>query len=126
MLQNLDMKTIEEIIKLSAIRNKAGGSARILNIPSSEADERFNRLLRDGFPEYVALLNKIEALSKSALAELIALMWLGKDAGLLDQTECLLEKAESKVEGEYAASYIAGKKTLEKYLNKGLNLLGCI
>jgi hypothetical protein len=66
-------------------------------------------------PEEEGLENFINALSDDEKAELMALMWLGRDGG---QWEDLLNHAKNEIDD--VAIYMAKKAPLATYLKKGL------
>ncbi len=67
------------------------------------------------WPEYEKLEKFIHALNDDEKAELMALMWLGRDGG---EWGILLNHARDEIDD--AAEYIAEKAPLATYLNKGI------
>jgi len=108
---------------------------RIINLaialypPKEEADPElfpFDKLDELSFLEWSeerkALFNYIDGLSISALLELTALFWLGRDGDSSREWDGLIKHAKI-THDEHSAAYLAGKTNLAKCLRKGLRIM---
>lgn len=111
-MNHLNKKTINAVIKL----------ANRCYPPYDEKSKWFNpfdeKEIKKAFKprsEEEKLENFIDELNENEKAELMALMWLGRDGG---QWEDLLSHAKNEIYD--AARYMAEKAPLAMYLKKGL------
>jgi len=74
-------------------------------------------------PEEKKLYTKVKSLSSSSLAELCALMWLGREAGggQVSDWQKLVVSAKSQ-KGDEGILYITSKSPLARYLENGLKI----
>ena len=121
MMKALKITTVREIIRLADGARAAHRSPRAADDANRSAAESTLALLYTAEDE--ALRGYLKSLSRDEMAELKALMWLGRNdccEGRHDYPE-LVEFADE--DPTSAVSYIAGKTPLADYLRAGLATL---
>lgn len=114
-MNNLDIAVVHEIIELARRCYPVGGRSQVVSTFSIDMDDN---------PETIALYQKVASLSPEELAELRALMLLGRHPN--DQTP---DDWNDLYEGSLAAQqpesvdYVASKYQLAQYLQNGLTVL---
>jgi P2-related tail formation protein len=103
-MKHLQTKTINEVI----------GLANRCYPPDEQHHKRENPSEIEKLEDFIDKLNDDEK------AELMALMWLGRDRDV-DQWDDLLSHAKNEIDD--AAIYIAEKMSLATYLKRGLEKL---
>lgn len=93
---------------------------------SNAADDAMLSVLEDhpDDPTYRELRAFIGMLSEDEQIDLVALTWLGRGDGTLDEWEDLLEEA-ARLHNKRPAAYLLGKPMLGDHLEEGLALFGC-
>jgi hypothetical protein len=124
MIKHLTKMDLKDIIDLAGLRDEAEkGSGNIITLGSAEADKIISDILYKDRPECAALVKRISQLSSEAMAELLAIMLIGRgDAKAVD-----FDKLVSRAINERHSNtdyYIGSKKPISKYINNGLQKLG--
>lgn len=93
---------------------------------SNAADDAMLSVLEDhpDDPTYRELRAFIGMLSEDEQIDLVALTWLGRGDGTLDEWEDLREEA-ARLHNKRTAAYLLGKPMLGDHLEEGLALFGC-
>jgi hypothetical protein len=93
---------------------------------SNAADNAMLSVLEDhpDDPTYRELRAFIGMLSEDEQIDLVALTWLGRGDGTLDEWEDLREEA-ARLHNKRTAAYLLGKPMLGDHLEEGLALFGC-
>lgn len=74
-------------------------------------------------PSIIELSRAIESLNVDQKAELIALMWLGRDDFEVEEWEAAVTRAR-ELDSRHTAAYLTGTPLLGDYLEEGLAQLG--
>lgn len=118
MLKQLELSTVQEVIRLADRRAKnAQSESGIVLVGDASAGELHLT------PEEQELEDYLRRLPGEQMAELMALMWLGRGAGgerKRDYPE-LVKQASQNLGG--AVGYVAEKTPLADYLRRGLAYL---
>ena len=96
-----------------------------LEAGSNPSDDQMIGVLEDqeNDPTEEELRGALEALNGAEMADLIALMWLGRGDGTIDDWSGLLhEVADADI--EHPIEYLLGTPLLGDYLEEGLNQFG--
>ncbi|MFA0719474.1 DUF3775 domain-containing protein [Vibrio splendidus] len=119
-MNNLKISDVQEIITLAQVCYPVGGEPKVLSLSDITFEDA---------PGERELHDKVSSLSSNELAELRALMILGRAAGgeTVSDWDGLVSEAEavaavsSNVE---LVHYVASKYPLPQYLRTGLEVLG--
>lgn len=92
---------------------------------SSATDDAMMSVLEDhpDDPTYHELKSFISALTQDEQIDLVALMWLGRGDGVLDDWDDLSSEA-ARAHNRRTASYLLGKPMLADYLEEALDQFG--
>src|SRR4051794_6301239 len=115
MLKKLNVATVQEVIRLAEAANRPEKPEEIDF--SKMSTEEFAKMMTPK-PEDIKLRNYLKSIPEDSLAELMALMWLGRSGDRKKEFPQLLDHA--KVNMDHAASYIAEKAPLATYLRDGM------
>lgn len=107
------LKAREFDVKVEPVEEQPGSN------PVDEADREILEDYADD-PTYQELVDAIEGLNRDELAELIALVWIGRGSYAKDDWEEAVEEARG-VEVATAARYLTQMPLLSDYLEQGLS-----
>lgn len=127
LLKHLTMREIQEIQALADARDRAEPRSGVpITMGTPEADALVEKILDDkSGREGVALFNRLESLSAEAIAELAALVWIGRgDGGAAAQFQKHVESALEDGRVQALPGYLAAKAPLRHYIANGLRMLG--
>ncbi|MGP9497053.1 DUF3775 domain-containing protein [Pseudoalteromonas sp. AOP7-A1-14] len=119
-MQSITISTIQNIIEKSQLAYPNTGDSAVIKGSEINIDDIFTTS-----SEERVLEETIAALSKEELAELAAIMWLGRGAG--GETAADFDGLVNDALGQYKdsfADYISSKTPLADYLKNGLIKLG--
>jgi len=89
------------------------------------ADEAMRPVLEDAHdPAFRELRAFINALSEDEQIDLVALTWLGRGDGTIDEWDDLREEAD-RAHNKRTAAYLLAKPFLPDHLEEGLSAFGC-
>jgi hypothetical protein len=118
MMKYLQESTVHEVIRLADAAMASRSGEKEIDLSELSTEEFARRLAMTG--EERELHNYLKRLPDDQMAELMALMWLGRAAGgerRRDYSE-LVKHASTNL--DHAASYLAEKAPLADYLRDGL------
>jgi hypothetical protein len=118
MLKHLQLSTVQDVIRLAEAAREDDSEREDIDLGTLSAKELAERLAIT--PAERELLNYLNQLPDNQMAELMALMWLGRAAGAerrRDYPELVKHASENL---DHAASYMAEKAPLADYLRQGL------
>jgi hypothetical protein len=75
-------------------------------------------------PTHQELRSFIDALTEDEQIDLVALTWLGRGDGTIDEWDALREEA-ARLHNRRTAAYLLAKPMLADHLEEGLSLFGC-
>ena len=92
---------------------------------SNASDDAMISVLEDhpDDPTYQELRSFIDALTEDEQVDLVALTWLGRGDGSIDEWDNLREEA-ARLHNNRTAAYLLGKPMLADHLEEGLSQLG--
>ena len=93
---------------------------------SNASDDAMISVLEDhpDDPTYQELRSFIDALTEDEQVDLVALTWLGRGDGTIDEWNDLREEA-ARLHNNRTAAYLLGKPMLADHLEEGLSQFGC-
>ncbi|WP_281223606.1 DUF3775 domain-containing protein [Photobacterium sanguinicancri] len=111
-MTSLSIDLVNEIIELAIACYPTDGEAAVVSLSNMSFEEK---------PEKVALYEKVASLNSNELAELQALMLLGRGADEEQASDWgLLVSGSFASQGSETVSYIASKYQLARYLSQGI------
>ena len=93
---------------------------------SNASDDAMISVLEDhpDDPTHQELRSFIDALTEDEQIDLVALTWLGRGDGTIDEWNDLREEA-ARLHNNRTAAYLLGKPMLADHLEEGLSQFGC-
>ena len=93
---------------------------------SNPADDAMIAVLEDHSddPTHQELRSFIDALTEDEQVDLVALTWLGRGDGTIDEWDELREEA-ARLHNNRTAAYLLAKPMLSDHLEEGLSQFGC-
>jgi hypothetical protein len=124
MVKHLTKMDLEDIIDLAGLRDEAEkGSGNIIKSGSAGANKIFSDISDKGLPELAALVKRISQLSSEAMAELLAIMWIGRGDEKAVDFDKLVSLANNDRDPNIRHD-TASQKLFSRYINNGLQKLG--
>ncbi|MEZ8636855.1 DUF3775 domain-containing protein [Vibrio cyclitrophicus] len=115
MMNHLDIAVVHEIIELARLCYPIDGRSQVVSTFRIDVDDN---------PETIALYQKVASLSPEELAELRALMLLGRhpnDQTSDDWDDLYTDSLAAQLQA--SVDYVASKYQLAQYLQNGLTVL---
>jgi Protein of unknown function (DUF3775) len=96
------------------------------NSGSNPSDDAMIAVLEDhpDDPTYQGLRSFIDALTEDEQIDLVALTWLGRGDGTIDEWDGLREEA-ARLHNNRTGAYLLAKPMLADHLHEGLSQFGC-
>jgi len=93
---------------------------------SNPTDDGMRAVLEDHTddPTHQELMSFIGGLTEDEQVDLVALTWLGRGDGTIDEWDALREEAD-RLHNKRTAAYLLAKPMLADHLEEGLSLFGC-